>query len=481
MNTKVIINRWDGGHAQDIRNHSTNEAEEVINFDLFSNSHYLQPLRDSDTETVASGTLSDYRISDVIRIDSIGYVAVGRKSTGSANPKFFKKTSLTDTWSLSSEDSSGVITDNSLVEYKGNAYATRTDASGYVVLQYTGSALSSVGTVTDSGAICKMFVHPEDNILYGVAGNTIFKYDGTTFTEVDSILPNNTTYYSITDYGSYLAIAGYRNGKSLVYLWGRDTTLNTLQGVVDFGDGQLKIIENIDNTLVGVLQLNQFTSADSIISPKLFVKQWAGGSVEVLKEITMSTSYSLSISKTKSKGKLYFSAEVDTVHVVGKNESGQWFVSDSAYIANGTNMQTLLGIAIVNDILFTCWSSSGVNYFYRTKSTSSFSNTSKYKTTINPSMILEDRYEDKQLMGVYIAYTGASSGTTVVKYAVDGGSMTTVISDTNATGEKIKYATSENDGKPLISGREFQFQIESTGGAKIKELGYYYKTVKHSN
>lgn len=478
---KVIQNRWDGGHAQDIRGFKTNEAEEVVNFDLFSNPHYLQPLRDSDTETVASGTLSDYRISDVVRIDSIGYVGLGRKSSASANPKFFKKTFLADTWTLSSEDSSGVTIDNSLVEYKGYAYALRTDASGHVLLEYTGSAINNRGTITDTGTPAKMFVHPEDNILYGVIGNTIFKWDGTTFTEVDSILPNNTTYYSLTDYGEYLAIAGYRNGKSLVYLWGRDTTLNTLQGVVDFGDGQLKVIENIDNILIGIMQLNIYTSSDSIVSPKLFLKGWSGGSVEVLKEITTSSSASLGITKAKVKGKLYFVCEFDNIHVAGKNEAGEWFISDSAYIANNTTAQTILGIAVINDIIFTCWSSGGTNYFYRTKSSSSFSNTSKYKTTINPNMPITDRYEFKQLKGVYVAFTGASSGTTIVKYLVDGGSATTLISESNSTGEKLYFTRAESDGKPLVSGREFQFQIESTGGAKIKELGYYYEVIKQVN
>lgn len=480
--TKVIINRWDGGHAEDIRTHNTNESEESYQFDILDTPHVLQPVRETVADTVGTNDMDYYKILSTVYVGAIGYIGLGRVSTSDGNPKIMRKTDINSVWNASyAEDTSGVPLADTLVSYYDKAFWLRTDAGGTVLSSYAIDVITTEGTITDSYAgaepSIRPFVHPEDNILYGVVGNTIFKYVGgtDTFSEHDSILPADVTYTSITDYGSYLAISGYKDNKSIVYLWGRDTTLNTLQGVIDFGTGRLKIIENMGNTLVGIMSPN---ASSTVKSPKIFIKQWAGGAVDTIKVIPTSSYTNIPNTRTKSKGVLYFSDSNEYIYALGLNKNNQWALSK--YCDVGISNSNITSIVAYDDILQITGSATP-NYARIINPNGTFTETAVYKTSINPNMYIEDRYEDKQLDGVYIAYTGASSGNLVVKYSVDGSAMTTIISESNETGEKIKFTSAENDGKPFINGREFQFQIESTGGAKIKELGYYYTKIKHSN
>ena len=63
-----------------------------------------------------------------------------------------------------------------------------------------------------------------------------------------------------------------------------------------------------------------------------------------------------------------------------------------------------------------------------------------------------------------------------MKYAVDTTTMTSVISSSNVTGEGFIEATAEDGGAVFKTGKEFQFQVESTGGVEIKEIRYRYET-----
>ena len=108
--------------------------------------------------------------------------------------------------------------------------------------------------------------------------------------------------------------------------------------------------------------------------------------------------------------------------------------------------------------------------------------TSKFVTSINPSMPIADRYKDKQLEAVQIAFTAASpsslDSTAVLKYSFDGASLTTVISSAQDTnGEYVVEATNDSSAEPFLSGRELTLQVESVNNAKIKEVRYKYSVL----
>lgn len=94
-------------------------------------------------------------------------------------------------------------------------------------------------------------------------------------------------------------------------------------------------------------------------------------------------------------------------------------------------------------------------------------------------MPLLDRGHMKKLHGIQIFTTDAASGTLTVKYSVDGSSFTTCGTQNNATGTYVIECLTEN-GSPFKDGREYQFQIESTGGLQIKEIRYRYELVNQA-
>jgi hypothetical protein len=267
-------------------------------------------------------------------------------------------------------------------------------------------------------------------------------------------------------------------GNSVAYLWGRDFTLNTFQGIINFGEGRLKIIENLNDDLIGIIYPH--TPPPSLYQPsatKLIIKGYFGGSVQTIKELAISSLLTLSSYKVKSNNRLYFILDTDCPYVVGKNKGGSYIVTKDRYFYNGTSVANIQGIAIIGLIMWRAFNTIGGVFTLMRSKTSSLTYTaiSTYRTTINPCMPEDDRTKLKQLQSVQLTWEGiAASGTAVLKYSIDGSSFTTIISESNTAAELAKLATAESDGTPFNQGREFQFEVQSTGGAKIKEIKYKY-------
>lgn len=501
----VIQNRFDGGYAEDPRTNATNECVECLNFDIYTNPSLLAPIRDSVEETIVSvGTMDEIELSDVgvcVLTTNPVFVALGRESSASSKPAFYTRTGdtgMNGSWTRQAVGSAGTVQQGSLAIYKSKAYClNKTAATTYALERFDSAGnVTNIGTITvptPTGSVSggypipRPFVHPEDNLLYIVIGNVIATYDGSTLNSYTSILPTGMTGTSITNYGAYLAIA-MRSidslNNSVTYLWGRDGTINTLQGVIDFGEGDLNIIENIGENIVGIVYPKLYNS--SIMEARIDVRVYAGGQVQTVKSIidenlTISGN-TVNVLKLKKADKLYFATGFDEtcVRSVYRNKAGRWVITKERFFANGdaTTVSNINGLNAIGDYFYLAFTENGGEFkLTATNTSAAFTATSTYKTTINPSMPIGDRYKDKQLIAVQVSYTGASSGTTVVKYSVDGSAMTTVISDTNATGEQIIQATNENDGTVFRAGREFQFQVECTGGSKIKEIRYKYEVL----
>lgn len=505
----ISINKFDGNKAEDIRTFATDQSHDSYNFDLYTNPHKLLPIRDSVAETTGSGAMVDIQISDVgtsVISSNVYLTAVGYESSISSKPAFYTRSSgMNGSWSQSAVGT-GTYQQGSMAVYKTAAFAVANNSSTQYSLQrYDGAgSVTNVGTIVVTAAVGngypvpRPFVHPEDNKLYIGIGNTITVYDGTnnigtsvsTSYSFNTILPTGYDVTSLTNYGTYLAISMRpRNGvgKSVCYLWGRDGTINTLQGTIDFGEGDLNIIDNIGNELVGLVYPQSYSTYTSIIDNKINVKTYSGGAVQTVKSFLLSGTSNYGIAKLKATGKLYFGVCENNTEVslwcVYKNKEGFWVGGRERYINNGSTVtadtvSNIVSITSIGDYFYTAFNQNVSGFTLRaTLTTATFTNTSKYKTSINPSMPIEDRYKLKQLEAVQISYTGASSGTTALKYSIDGSAFTTVISATNATGEYTVEATNENDGTVFLSGREIQFQTESTGGSQIKEIRYRYSVL----
>jgi hypothetical protein len=487
----VYINKFDGGHAEDNRTFATDQCEECLNFDIYTNPHKLIPIRGNTEEIISS---VDYDMNE-IRIADVGIasvsgtptiVGVGKSTDVLAAPSFYTKTIITDPW-LKVASGTGTYAPGTLVIYRGLPYVLSTNGD----LQKWSGAVSTVGNNAGTNigsSFPRPYVHPEDNVLYTVIGNIIGKWDASTYTAASTILPDGMTASSITHWGGYLAIAmrpTYGIGNSYGVLWGRDTTINTLQGVIDFGEGDLRILENLGEVLVGLVYSR--TNFSSTISYKIDVKVYSGGSVTTVKSIPIpaGADNTYPVLKLKKDDKLYFAIGGNSTAIwcVYKNKEGYWVVTKERYFRLGTSNAADLagspsGLSLIGDIFYLGYFDSGGTYrLQSTTTTPSYIATSKYKTTVNPNMVISDRFKSKTLEAVHIAITGSATGSAGLSYSVDGSDMTSIISEPNSLGEYVVEASAEAGGKPFATGREFQFLVESSGGAQIKEIRYRYKVV----
>ncbi len=504
MSQLVLINKWDGGHAEDIRTFATDQSQFSWNFDIFTNPHKLIPYGDSIAETTGTSTMADIQLGD-IDISLIGstYILTGAgyETSVSLKPTFWTKSALTNggtlNWSSQAVAAGNTFQKGSGVIYKDKYFALGYNGTNqYSLYRYdSAGSITTIGTISSSSTFyCKPFVHPEDNVLYIVLGNSITSWNGSTLTTTTTILPSGMEATAITDYGTYLAI-GMRplrgNGNATVFLWGRDATINTLQGSLDFGEGNLLTIENLNDSLFAVMA-PQSTFSTSIMN-KIIVKGYSGGAVETIKSLVVLNTQAISLAtKAKNGNRLYFGLNNDyATYVFGKNKSGSYILTQDRYFNNGSVIgSALYGLSMIGDVLWRGFSTA-VSSFILMRSMISglgetivYTSTSIYKTTINPNMPLADRYKNKQLEAVQISYTGKASGTIALKYLVDGknGSgtsvMTSIISDSTTAIEEVKEATAETStNNALLAGREFQFQIESTGGVEVKEVRYKYSVI----
>ena len=486
MNT-VLQNRFDRGHAEDVRTTNIGECEQSLNFNITSEPYRMSPYLDTEVESISATPISTEEITDVVIANVSGteyLIAAGGKSTSSQNLGFYNKNDLNTGWSSVQAETTRDYIKGTLIAYKSQAYAVDYNGSEYRLIRYNAASNAGViGTIAYSDSVPVVcFIHPDDNNLYIIIGNVIAKYDGSSFSSGSGTtsLPTDTYATSATNYGGYLAIVvnpSIGAKKPICYLWGRDMTLNTFQGLIDLGEGYCPIVENIDNELLFVM--SPTTDFASRIQNKIIIKKYNGATVETIKELNISSSEDVVLRiKAKLNNKLYFSTSLSkAVYELGRNKNGEWFVVQSRLIANGSNA-ILKGLSFIGDYAFMASTVSG-NFVLRKTSGNSttYASTSLYKTTINPSMSIFDRSRDKKLEYIQIMITGIVDGTLIFKFSVDGSSFVNVVSETTTSGELIYEASAQADGDPFLTGREFQFQIESTGGVKIKEYKYRYSNL----
>ena len=503
----VIINKFDGGHSEDIRTFDTDKCQQNLNFNTYKNPHKLIPIRDNveGTLTDETVTMSQVQISDV-SVNALtgieGLIAQGYDITGSgtvsSSPAFFKASSMNGSWTYNAS-ASHTKTDGTMVTYVKKPYILSQGSGGssgnYYLQELTsGGTVNIRGTVTPSAVtsgysypVPKPVVHPSDTKLYYGVGDKIRVWDGSSDSASSLVISNGLCLTSFTYYGEYVAFAVKPLsviGNSYAVLWDKNLTSTTVNNVIDFGVGDLQILENISGSLVGIVSPSMFAS--STIDYKVDIKLYEGGAVRTIKSIPLtSTSSGYSILKAKTSDKLYFVIGGDTTAIwaVYKNKEGNWVCTQERYLYDGSTtgaglIDTIVSISIVGDYFFMGFIDGNGTYRLRTTSISAdYTFTSKYITTINPNMPNGDRYKDKELKAIQIAYTGNNATNSIaLKYAVDTTTMTSVISSSNVTGEGFIEATAEDGGAVFKTGKEFQFQVESTGGVEIKEIRYRYET-----
>lgn len=494
----VYINRFDRGITNDPRNQLEGTFRVITNFDTLTNPRLAIPYRSSEDGdsgastskkqnfTIALGSSSTWRLFGLGVVSGTGRAEVNYKnlSTGGS-------TDLDDNgWATPSNNasSSGSTSFNLFVYYKktgmiygakGGTNLWKFDPTGSVAWDDSWQSLSYTN-------IAQGLVHSKDDILYIPYDNIIGTLNNTSWIATALTLPSHLYITSICEYGNYLAIAcaplsGI--GNSRVYLWDRDSTLTTVSESIDWGEGVIKIIEEVDGFLIGIsLSGNNSTRNNA----KIIFKYYTPSGAVKFNEILGGSSAQLPIYKQKIDNRIYFQASItvnsstrEGVWSVGRSNPGEpMAVIHERTPNNDTALTsgTLTGFFIVGDYVFQSYTDNSVYGLSKTDDQTTYSHTSIIETTINPKMAESDRPKKKKLISVGLLYESLpSAGQAVLKYKVDGSSYTTVFTETTDSNVVTEFPNAS--GVPFTEGRDFEFKVDATGGAKIAGIYYVYNIV----
>lgn len=493
MSKTVVLNKFDGGIAEDIRTTNTNECEISYGYDLYTNPHKLTHYRDQLAET--GSNVDDMEIADVgmTTISGTNYMVAFGYDTSS--------TTLAAAYTRSAYDFNGAWTQQAVgvagysyckgtyIQYQGISFVLTVNGTTYNLQKYTGAgSLVSVGTFTAlaSVEVPRPYIHPDDKILYMCVGNTIAYYTGSgSVSSVSTILPVGHKAMSVAHFSGYLAVltTPLLTGESGIQLWGRDTGLNTLQGYVPVGSYIGQTISNIDGYL---LCISRSDNLGNFSDKKIEVRGYAGGdTASVIKQISIpSTSTSnYNIVSTKKDNKLYFSIGGEkAIYMCCKNKSGRYMVTQDRLTSTGTatTFSNVYGMNFIGDVLYVASLEDGLYKLTASDRESSvpYVNTSSWTSTVNPGMSELDREVDKRLVTVELNFESAYAfGTTVLKYKVDG-TTATIATGTNSISTSLMIQNdAESDGTPFKVGKDIQFIVESSC-SNIKSIRYVYEVVQ---
>jgi len=487
-----------------MRNSSREDAFRIISgLDVFTDRHMATPYRDSESGdsgaaasqkqafTVALGASSTYKLFGLGVVSGSGKAEISTKelTTGGA-------TDLDDDgWNATANNASasGSTSFDLFIYYKKTAliYGAK---GGTQIWAYDpdGSSAFDEDIITTSGGtpfsythITQGIVHSKDDILYIPYDNKIAKNNNGTWTTAALTLPSSYRITSICERGNYIAIAmaplsGV--GNSRVFLWDRDSSLATLADTMDWGEGILKVLEEIDGILVGASLLSDSTR----ITNRVAFRYYNGTSAKVFETFTSTSTIVLSQVKQVAIDRVYF---LMSIAIDGTTLEGVWAITHEAGTLAIThekkpNNDTLLTSAgvlksfyIVGDYTFISYVNASSAYaLSKTSDTAAYLGSTLIQTTINQDMPDIDRHKKKKMYAMAVSYDPLPTGGQVVlKYRVDGGAWQTVFTATTAgeiITERAKASTKE-----FKQGREYEWQAIGTGGAKITGIYYRYDTL----
>jgi hypothetical protein len=492
---EIKINNFSSGISDDPREISPNGFTISKHFDIFSQPNRLTPYRslEADTETSVSSTdLKQYFVRDFLYPSASGKL-YGLGQTGAGLTKILQKAdATTGLWTTpATSEGDGAVQNGCFVEYKDYAWGFQgtTQVFRWGLLSGTPSITNSQGTVGTITSVAQGVIAKDDNLYLPYNNKLARVTSGGTVTDAVLTLPTNFKITSICNFGNYLAIAcapiSTFNGTSKVFLW--NLTSTDVQEVIDWGEGELRVLETIEGMLVGITDryLNNATGAGR---GSMIIQVYAGGVPQVLKEVfTLALAgKTMPISKAVKNNRLFFAAKIMTNTAGTEYNEGVW-----SFGRKNANYPWALTLDIICEEAttsgFQSFGSAG-NFFFISHSAdgsvSKINDSSVYTyTSIYESQIFNfgDEDNDKRLESLKVSFRSQTAGESVTaKYRVDGATAWTTIGTDSTDGDLSRtFVNIESTGADFVSFREMQLRIESTGGAEI--LGFCLKAIILNN
>ena len=480
---EIKINNFAGGVSDDPRQETGTGFIISKHFDIFSNPHRLTPYRslEADTHdgTTATGMKQYFVLDFLYASASAKLFGLGQTSVGLT--KIVNKADATmGNWTLPAlSEGNGAVKNGCFIEYKDSLFGFQgtNQIWKYSLLSGTptiANSASSTGATITSVAQGLVF----NDYLYLPYNNMIWRAtDATTFSDGYLVLPTNFKITSLTQFGKYIAIAvapiSTFNGVSKVFLW--DGTSTEIQESIDWGEGELRVIETIEGMIVGVTDryLNNAVGAGR---GSMIIQVYSGGIPQVVKEVFTKklTGKTMPISKAVKNNRLFFAAKIMTNDAGTEYDEGIW-----SFGRKNINYPFALTLDVIDESVtnagIQAFGTAG-NFFFithsndgsidKTNDASVYTYESAYETQI---INFGEVDSDKRLEMVKVSFRKLVSGETVTaKYKVDDAtSWTTIGTFSTVDGISRSFATIEATDANFASGREFKFQILSTGGAEI--------------
>ena len=373
----------------------------------------------------------------------------------------------------------GVVTGVTLLQ-PGYNYSTGTKNTTTSSTTGSGCTINITAVVNTSATISSVaqgLVAKDDNGYIFYNNIVVRIYPSGTVQDQALKLPTNLKITSACNFGNYMAIGcsptSVYNGVSKVFLWNLYSP--DVQEVIDWGEGELRVLENVEGMLVGITD-RYLNSANGAGKGSMIIQGYTGGSPQVLKEVFTEKLNSITMPQSKAvkNNRLFFVAKIMTNTAGTEYNEGIW-----SFGRKNANYLYALNLDYIDENVTTsgiqAFGSAG-NYFFiahsgdgsidKTNDSAVYTMTSVLETqTLN----FGSNELDKRLDSFKVSFRKMASGEAIVlKYKVDGATTWTTIG-TFDTDDALSHTflREELAGVDFKSGREFKFRIESTGGAEI--------------
>ncbi len=481
---QIQVNNFSGGISDDIRKQSATEFQITKHFDIFSNPNRITPYRslEADTETSVSATdLKQYLVKDFLYA-STSAKEYGLGQNGSGQTKIvYKDDATSGLWTKpASSEGNGAVLNGAFVEFKDYLWGFQgtNQIWKWGLLSGAPTITNSVATVSTITSVANGIIAADAN-LYLAYNNTLVRITpGLTVTDAAKTVPTNYKITSLANFGNYLAIGcspiSSFNGTSKVFIWNLSSDLFT--ETLDWGEGDLRILETIEGLLVGVTDryLNNSAGAGR---GSMIIQTYAGGSPQIQKEIFTQalTGKTIPLSKATKNNRLFWAAKIMTNSAGTLYNEGIW-----SFGRKNLNYPYVLTLDIIDENIDTDGIQgfgTAANYFFiahsgdgsidKTNDVATYAFTSVYESQIysfgDPTMT-----KQLTLFSIYTAPLPATSSITV-KYKIDSDTSFTTFGTLTTTGAISRdFYNIESTGADFPTFKEIQFRLESvTGGGEI--------------
>ncbi len=478
------IRDFSGGVADDVRSARANTFSVSKHFDIFSAPSKLIPYRSLETDTNDGTTdtgMKQYDVRDFLYPTGSGRLYGLGRTAGGLTKIVYKDNAIAGNWTLpGSSEGNEIVKYGCFVEYKDYIYGFQgtTQVFRWGLLSGSPSITNTQGSVgTTITSVAQGLIGKDDNLYLPYNNKLVRVTEAGTVNDAVLTLPTDLKITSLTRYGNYLGIAcapiSTYAGKSVVFLWNYTST--EVQEAIDWGEGELKVLESIEGMLVGITD-RYLSNSIGAGRGSMIVQVYSGGSPQVIKEVFSQALVGkiMPISKAVKNNRVFWSAKLMTNVAGTEYNEGIW-----SFGRKNINYPYTLTLDYVDENADTdgvISFGSAANYFFinhsgdgsidKTNDSSVYTFTSVYESVV---FAFDDINSDKRLGSIKVSFRALASGEVLtVKYRVDGAASWTTIGTASTVGELSRtFLNIESSGDNFKSGREFEFRFESTGGLEI--------------